>query len=146
MAKDPSDKDDADTRPPAEERKKGSATVALEATELQRERDRERREEETAKDDKMVARLDAANAKALEAESKRADDAVEAARMKDVNWAKVLAGKDKTTWYLYVLIAVLIAALLVAVFDKTVGFDWTKGTVNAGDGPAVEAPVKIDPE
>jgi Flp pilus assembly protein TadB len=121
-------------------RQKGRATLLLDAQAVAEAKAAERRAEDRATDARNDARLDAANAATLEQAEKRATDAIAELDRKDKNWKEAMAGKDKTIKFQWMIVAVLIAALLVAVFDKTVGFDWTKGTVNAGGEPTEAAP------
>lgn len=141
--------EDDKATPVPKKKEKGHATLVFEATEVQRKRDKERRTEEDAKDEAMQARLDRLQETALEQANRRADDLQKALDSKDRNMEKAfqlrseehaaaMAGKDKTIKLMAAFAALLLAGVLVAVFDKTVGFNTTTGEVNAGN--AVEAP------
>lgn len=121
-------------------RAKGKGTLVFEATAIAEEKAAKRRKEERERDKEQEAEKDKWAEKALASEAQRAQDAKDELDRKDKNWKEALAGKDKTIKFQWMIIAVLVAALLVAVFDKTVGFDWTKGTVNAGSDPIEKGP------
>jgi Flp pilus assembly protein TadB len=127
MPEDPSNTDEG-----APSRGSGKATLVLRAQEVAEEKAAKRREEDREANVQADARVDAANARTLSQAVQRAEDARTELDRKDKNWKEAMAGKDKQIKFQWFIIALLVAALLVAVFDKTVGFDWTKGTVNAG--------------
>jgi Flp pilus assembly protein TadB len=121
-------------------RSKGKGTLIFEATAIAEEKAAKRRAKEVDRDREQEARLDRANSATLEQANRRAEDAIKELDRKDKNWKEAMAGKDKQIKFQWFIIALLVAALLVAVFDKTVGFDWTKGTVNAGSDPIEKGP------
>jgi hypothetical protein len=131
--------EDSETpKPPV--RSAGKHTLVLRAQQVAEDKAATRRQEDRETDARNDARLDEANARTLDQANQRSADAISELDRKDKNWKEALAGKDRMIKFQWMIVAVLIAALLVAVFDKTVGFDWTKGTVNAGGDPTVQEP------
>lgn len=131
-------------------KKKGHATLVFETQKATEERERLRREEEAEKDKSMEARLDAANATALEQANRRADALQSALDSKDKNMekafalragehAEAMAGKDKTIRLLAILLVLTVGAIVVFGGYKVTGGITGIGEVNMG-GAAEEAP------